>query len=99
CNGLTERFNPTLADMISAFVIIRHSNWDQILPYLVHAYNTAVQSSTGYAPFFLVFARDPRTTLDTILPPAEASPSSDSFTVSRSALADDARRIARSRLQ
>src|SRR5690606_37769323 len=57
CNGLTERFNHTLADMISAFVNYRHSDWDKILPFLVHAYNTAVQSSTGYSPFFFLFLR------------------------------------------
>lgn len=67
-NGLTERFNHTLADMLSMYISETHSNWDTVLPFITFAYNTAVQSTTGFSPFYLLHGREPSTTLDTILP-------------------------------
>ncbi|GFS69447.1 transposon Tf2-6 polyprotein [Trichonephila clavipes] len=32
-NGLTERFNKTLADMLSMYVDVEQKNWDEILPF------------------------------------------------------------------
>jgi transposase InsO family protein len=40
-NGLTERLNQTLKQIISSFVDPLHQNWDNVLPYVVHAYNTS----------------------------------------------------------
>ena len=31
-NGLTERLNRTLADMLSMYVDVEHKTWDEILP-------------------------------------------------------------------
>ncbi|GFW25034.1 transposon Ty3-I Gag-Pol polyprotein [Trichonephila clavipes] len=42
-NGLTERFNKTLADMWSMYVDVEQKNWDEILPFVTFAYNTAKQ--------------------------------------------------------
>lgn len=53
-NGLTERFNKTLADMISHFVAEDHKDWDRFLPHLLFAFNTSIHESTGYSPFFLL---------------------------------------------
>ncbi|GFV09227.1 retrovirus-related Pol polyprotein from transposon 17.6 [Trichonephila clavipes] len=33
-NGLTERFNKTLADMLSMYVDVEQKNWDEILPFV-----------------------------------------------------------------
>lgn len=63
-NGLTERFHRTLSDMISAYINPDHKNWDVILPFVTYAYNTAVQSTTGFSPFFLVYGRHPPSVLD-----------------------------------
>ncbi|KAM7284469.1 DDE-type integrase/transposase/recombinase [Ixodes scapularis] len=46
-NGLTERLNKTIADMISMYVDVEHKTWDEVLPYVTFAYNTAVQETTG----------------------------------------------------
>lgn len=67
-NGLTERFNRTLGDMLAMYVSYDHSNWDMILPFVTYAYNTAKQATTGFSPFFLVYGREPSCLLDTILP-------------------------------
>ncbi|GFW58636.1 retrovirus-related Pol polyprotein from transposon 412 [Trichonephila clavipes] len=45
-NGLTERFNKTLADMLSMYVDVEQKNWDEILPFVTFAYNTAKQETT-----------------------------------------------------
>ncbi|GFV66162.1 retrovirus-related Pol polyprotein from transposon 17.6 [Trichonephila clavipes] len=67
-NGLTERFNKTLADMLSMYVDVEQKNWDEILPFVTFAYNTAKQETTGFTPFYLLHGREAETTLDTILP-------------------------------
>ncbi|GBN12921.1 Transposon Ty3-I Gag-Pol polyprotein [Araneus ventricosus] len=67
-NGLTERFNKTLADMLSMYVDVEQRNWDQILPFVTFAYNTSRQETTGLTPFYLLHGREAETTLDTIFP-------------------------------
>ncbi|GFV70859.1 retrovirus-related Pol polyprotein from transposon 412 [Trichonephila clavipes] len=67
-NGLTERFNKTLADMLSMYVDVEQKNWDEILPFVTFAYNTAKQDTTGFTPFYLLHGREAETTLDTMLP-------------------------------
>ena len=54
-NGLTERFNRTLATMLSMYVDRYHCDCDKYLQYVVFAYNTVEQDSTGYSPFYLLF--------------------------------------------
>ncbi|GFW06995.1 transposon Tf2-11 polyprotein [Trichonephila clavipes] len=67
-NGLTERFNKTLADLLSMYVDVEQKNWDEILPFVTFAYNTAKQETTGFTPFYLLHGREAETTLDTMLP-------------------------------
>ncbi|GFW54888.1 transposon Tf2-11 polyprotein [Trichonephila clavipes] len=67
-NGLTERFNKTLADMLSMYVDVEQKNWDEILPFVTFAYNTAKQETTCFTPFYLLHGREAETTLDTMLP-------------------------------
>ncbi|GFV33106.1 hypothetical protein TNCV_509451 [Trichonephila clavipes] len=67
-NGLTERFNKTLADILSMYVDVEQKNWDEILPFVTFAYNTAKQETTGFTPFYLLHGREAETTLDTMLP-------------------------------
>ncbi|KAK9679716.1 Integrase zinc binding domain [Popillia japonica] len=58
-NGLTERFNKTLADMLSLYTSTSQKDWDAFLPHCVFAYNTTIQESTRFTPFKLVYGRDP----------------------------------------
>ncbi|UYV68065.1 hypothetical protein LAZ67_5002947, partial [Cordylochernes scorpioides] len=67
-NGLTERLNKTLTDMLSMYVDVEQKNWDEVLPFVTFAYNTAKQETTGFSPFFLVYGREAETTLDSLLP-------------------------------
>ena len=65
-NGLTERFNRTLTDMLAKKVDKSGRDWDTHLPFVLFAYRTSVQESTKESPFYLLYGRDPRlpTTLE-----------------------------------
>lgn len=67
-NGLTERFNRTLAVMLSMYVHKNHKDWDEYLQFVVFAYNSVIQDSTGYAPFYLLHGFYPRVPTDMIDP-------------------------------
>ncbi|UYV63068.1 K02A2.6-like, partial [Cordylochernes scorpioides] len=93
-NGLTERLNKTLTDMISMYVDVDQKNWDSILPYVTFAYNTARQETTGYSPFFLVHGREVETPLESILPYQPAGTAED-YVGHLVTNAEDARMLAR----
>ena len=95
-NGLTERFNKTLADMLSMYVDTEQKNWDEILPFVTFAYNTAKQDTTGFTPFYLLHGREAETTLDTMLPfcPDNVQDDYISQVISR---AEESRQLARLR--
>ncbi|GFU20254.1 transposon Ty3-I Gag-Pol polyprotein [Trichonephila clavipes] len=51
------------------YVDVKQKNWDEILPFVTFAYNTAKQETTGFfTPFYLLHGREAETTLDTMLP-------------------------------
>ena len=53
-DGLTERFNQTLKQILCKFINVTGSDWDQWLPYLLFAYRDVPQASTGFSPFKLL---------------------------------------------
>lgn len=55
--------------MLSMYVTNDHKNWDEILPYVTLAYNTATQETTGFTPFRLLYGREVTTMLDAMLLP------------------------------
>jgi len=57
-DGLVERMNRTLLSMLAMFVNSERTNWDDLLPFLMMAYNTSVHDTTGYTPYFLVFGEE-----------------------------------------
>lgn len=67
-DGLVERLNRTLKQMLGKFVSIHKGDWPDFLPYLAMAYRSAVHSSTGFSPFYLTFARSPLLPIDVIFP-------------------------------
>jgi len=66
-DGLVERFNKTLTNMLSNYVNATHTDWDTILPYVTFAYNTTKQASTNFSPFFLLYGREARLPIDVSL--------------------------------
>ncbi|XP_011860395.1 PREDICTED: uncharacterized protein K02A2.6-like, partial [Vollenhovia emeryi] len=57
CNPV-ERANRTLKTMIAQYIEKDDRRWDQKLPELVFAMNTAVQESTGFTPARLTYGRE-----------------------------------------
>ncbi|UYV79391.1 K02A2.6-like [Cordylochernes scorpioides] len=76
---------------------IEQKDWDQVLPFVTFAYNTAKQEATGYTPFFLVHARVAETYIDAVLSylPVEIS---DDYVGKLVTRAEEARQFSRSRL-
>ena len=68
-DGLVERFNRTLTDMLVKSVTPGVTEWDEKLPYVLFSYRACVQASTGESPFFLLYGRDPRLPTETVLSP------------------------------
>ncbi|MCG8033934.1 MAG: DDE-type integrase/transposase/recombinase, partial [Candidatus Thiodiazotropha taylori] len=66
-NGMVERFNQTLLNMLGTLSNKQKSDWKSHVPTLTHAYNAAVHESTGFSPFFLMFGRHPRLAIDAFL--------------------------------
>ena len=58
-DGLVERFNRTLTDMLAKTVTRNGRDWDTRLPYVLFACRSSIQESTKESPFFLLYGRDP----------------------------------------
>lgn len=54
----TERVNRTIKTMIAQYLHNKHQQWDENLPELMFALNTARQESTGFSPAYLNFGRE-----------------------------------------
>jgi hypothetical protein len=57
CNPV-ERTNKTIKTMISQFVGKNYRRWDEHLPAIQYAYNSANHDATGFSPAFLNYGRE-----------------------------------------
>ena len=60
CNGLVERFNGVLKQMLKRMCNERPSDWDRYLNALLFAYREVPQESLGFSPFELLYGRTVR---------------------------------------
>ena len=81
-DGMVERFNATLKEMLRKSASEDGKDWDQLLPYLLFAYREVPQESTGFSPFELLYGRDVRGPLDILKSEWEASMKSNESVVS-----------------
>ena len=63
-DGMVERLNRTAQNMLRALPEKEKSRWKDHLPKLAFAYNSTVNKSTGYSPFFLMFGRNSKLPVD-----------------------------------
>ena len=66
-NGMTERFNHTLCNMLGTLDEHKKTDWKTYVSPMVHAYNATCHESTQISPFFLMFGRHPRLAVDAFL--------------------------------
>ena len=60
CNGLCERVNGVLKNMLKKMCQERPNDWDRYLPAVLFAYREVPQASTGFSPFELLYGRTAR---------------------------------------
>ncbi|XP_033733848.1 uncharacterized protein LOC117322984 [Pecten maximus] len=60
CNGLVERFNGTLKQMLRRMSAERPKDWDKFINALLFAYREVPQESLGFSPFELLYGRSVR---------------------------------------
>jgi hypothetical protein len=65
-DGLVERFNRTLLEMLSKWVNENQTTWDDRLPHVMMAYRSSPQASTQFSPHFLMFGREVQLPLDVV---------------------------------
>ncbi|KAK3105584.1 hypothetical protein FSP39_001056 [Pinctada imbricata] len=68
-DGLVERFNRTLRQMLSMFVHENQRDWDDHLPYLLMAYRSTAHKSTGCTPNLLMLGRENDCPIDIVVGP------------------------------
>ena len=60
CNGLVEKFNGTLKNMLKRMAHERPTNWDRYIPALLFVYREIPQESLKFSPFELLYGRTVR---------------------------------------
>ena len=70
-DGLAERWNCTLLGMLATCVGEHPEDWEEYVSKARMAYNTSVNATTGYTPFYLMFGRQARIPVDLMYGTAE----------------------------
>ena len=72
CNGLTEKQNQTIQNMLLKY-LDNQEEWADILDSVLFAYRTSKHASTGYSPFFLLYGRQPKLPVELLIENSEAT--------------------------
>ena len=68
---LVERFNSTLCQSLSMYVAKNQKHWDDFIPLILFAHRTSISEAIGDSPFYCLYGRKPRLSVDVkFLPPA-----------------------------
>ena len=78
-NGQAERVNKTMEEALRIFVQGQPKTWPQRLGMFEFAYNSSRHSTTGMAPFQLLYGEIPHTPASLIHGPSPRSPSATAF--------------------
>ena len=66
-DGMVERFNRTIQQMLKHFVNDNRNDWDDHLPYLTMAYRSSQHESTGCSPNLLMLGKEVPMPLDILV--------------------------------
>ena len=74
-NGMTECKNSYILQALRAYCKGQQDDWPEILPGIMMAYrSTPATQSTQYSPFFMLYGREMRLPIDTVLQPKDHLP-------------------------
>ena len=73
-NGVCERRNKSLKEALQRMIDNKSEKWAYYLPAATYALNSAINASTGYSPYFLLFGREARRAVDFLLPVLDDHP-------------------------
>ena len=59
-NGMVERFNGTLKNMLHKLIADKPHTWDKLIPAVLFAFREIPNTTTGYPPFTLMYGRQVR---------------------------------------
>jgi hypothetical protein len=78
-DGFIERFNRTMLDTVSVLLDPerRQQDWDEVLPYALMAYRSAVQESTGETPHAMMYGEEMTLPVDLTSTPVETAEDQD----------------------
>ena len=76
-DGNVKRFNRTMLSMLATCTQDNPLDWENHIRKVCMTYNSSVQASTGYTPFFLMFGRQARIPVDVMF----GSPNSSTQTI------------------
>ena len=65
-DGMVERANRTIEDMLTSFVSENQNDWNEHINLLMLAYRSAQHESTGVSPYEMLFARQPTLPIDRV---------------------------------
>ena len=65
-DGQVERLNRTICNMLKALPEKEKKDWKSHLPKLAFCYNSTINKSTGFSPFYLMFGRQSVLSIDSI---------------------------------
>ena len=75
-NGMVERLNKTIKQMLTIYTKDYPDHWDERLPFMCMAYNSSIHSTTGFSPVRLCSGEEMRLPIQVLTgDPNEESPS------------------------
>ena len=83
-NGLTESKNTYILQALRAYCKGQQDDWPELLPGFMMAYrSTPCTQSTQFSPFFMLYGREMRLPIDTVLQPKDHLPQDHKVHLSR----------------
>ena len=67
-DGICERFNRTMQQVLSTLLTENIWNWDELLPFVTMAFRSSRASATGFSPNFMLFGRENNLPLEAFAP-------------------------------
>ena len=68
-DGLIERTQRTIEDMLSKYIKANQRDWDEVLPFMLMAYRSSKQESTKHTPNIMFLGRETDLPVDLLYPP------------------------------